>query len=152
MYDKEVLTPRLHAWFGDGDVEYAINGQISRPTAWTPELLEIRSKVEAISGIHFDSVLLNYYRDEHDSVAWHSDRDRQSGRDRYVASVSFGKARNFDLRRKDNHRKQFSVLLESGDYLLMKAEFQDQWEHRIVKARTPMSARINLTFRIAKSI
>lgn len=151
MYGKEVLTPRLYAWFGDANAGYAINGNDFRPTPWTSELLEIREKVVALSGIQFNSVLLNYYRDENDSVAWHSDRDHESGRNRYVASVSFGQARYFDLRRKDDYSKKFSVLLESGSYLLMKGEFQDQWEHRIAKSRTPMSARINLTFRISKT-
>lgn len=41
---------------------------------WSPELMEIRAKVEGLTGILFNSVLLNYYRDGNDSVAWHSDR------------------------------------------------------------------------------
>lgn len=150
MYGRKVLTPRLYCWFGDATASYEINGNHFKPVPWTPELLEIKSKVQTLSGIAFNSVLLNYYRDEHDSVAWHSDRDHESGRNRYVASVSFGQARYFDLRRKDNYNKKFSVLLESGSYLLMKGEFQDQWEHRIAKSRTPMTARINLTYRISK--
>jgi alkylated DNA repair dioxygenase AlkB len=151
MYGKEVLTPRLYAWFGDANAGYSINGNDFRPTPWTPELLEIRSRVEALAGMRFNSVLLNYYRNEHDSVAWHSDRDHESGRNRYVASVSFGQARHFDLRRKKDHSKKFSVLLESGSYLLMKGEFQDQWEHRIARSTIPMSARINLTFRVTRT-
>lgn len=159
MYGREIVTPRLHAWFGDKDATYSYNGNDYHPTPWTPELLEIRAKVEALSGIKFNSVLLNYYRDENDSVAWHSDRDAESGRNRFVASVSFGQARHFELRRKDKdkdnknkHAKKFSVLLESGSYLFMKGEFQDQWEHRIAKSIKPMTARINLTFRISKTI
>lgn len=151
MYGRKVVTPRLYAWFGDRNAGYALHGNEFRAAPWTPELLEIREQVTALAGIEFNSVLLNYYRDQHDSVAWHSDRDRESGRNRYVASVSFGQARHFDLRRKDDHRKKFSVLLENGSYLLMKGEFQDQWEHRIAKSRSPMTARINLTFRIART-
>jgi alkylated DNA repair dioxygenase AlkB len=152
MYGREVITPRLYAWFGDKNTAYSYNGNDFHAAPWTPELLEIRAKVEALSGIKFNSVLLNYYRDENDSVAWHSDRDAESGRNRFVASVSFGQARNFDLRRKDDYSKKFSVLLESGSYLFMKGEFQDQWEHRIAKSKKPMTARINLTFRISKTI
>lgn len=151
MYGRKVLTPRLYCWFGDATVSYEIDGHHFRPAPWTPELLEIKSTVETLSGVKFNSVLLNYYRDERDSVAWHSDRDHASGRNRYVASVSFGQARYFDLRRKDNHNKKFSVLLENGSYLLMKGEFQEQWEHRIAKSTIPMTARINLTFRISKT-
>lgn len=152
IYGKEIITPRLHAWYGDANTEYTINGNSAQAPQWTPELLEIKDKVEAISGIRFNSVLLNYYRDHNDSVAWHSDRDNVPGKNRYVASVSFGQARDFELRLKTNHATKFKVLLENGSYLLMKGLFQDQWEHRIAKSRTPMQPRINLTFRITRTI
>lgn len=152
MYGKEIVTPRLYAWYGDANTEYSINGNAAQPPQWTPELLEIKARVEAISDIRFNSVLLNYYRDQHDSVAWHSDRDGVPGKNRYVASVSFGQARYFELRLKEHHATKFKVLLENGSYLLMKGLFQDKWEHRIAKSRTPMQARINLTFRITKTI
>ncbi|MBA3695702.1 MAG: alpha-ketoglutarate-dependent dioxygenase AlkB [Methylotenera sp.] len=85
-------------------------------------------------------------------MAWHSDRDAVPGRNQYVASVSFGQERYFDLRRKSDHTEKFRVLLENGSYLLMKGAFQDKWEHRIAKSKVPMSPRINLTFRISNSI
>lgn len=150
MYGKEVAAPRLHAWYGDRD--RTSNNASERGLAWTPELLEIKTAVVALSGISFNSVLLNYYRNQHDSVAWHSDSDRIPGRQLAVASVSFGQARCFDLRRKDNHASKFSVLLEEGSYLLMKGEFQERWEHRIAKSSAIMAPRINLTFRISERL
>jgi len=149
MYGKTVTTPRLTAWYGDPNTDYSVEGQGSPTLAWTPELMEIKDKVIAISGIEFNSVLLNYYRDQNDSVAWHSDRDGVPGRNKYVASVSFGQERMFDLRKKDDPTKAFSVLLEDGSYLLMKGEFQDKWQHRIAKSRLAMGPRINLTYRIS---
>ncbi len=151
MYDKFVMTPRLHAWFGDTNTKYSSDEESLPMLAWTPELLAIKRRVETISGIPFNRVLLNYYRDHHDSVAWHSDRDGAPGRNKYVASVSFGEERPFDLRKKDDKTKGFTVLLENGSYLLMKGEFQDQWQHRIAKSRIPMGPRINLTFRISET-
>ena len=68
MYGKEVLTLRLTAWFGDPGVVYSTKGNGATPLPWTPELLEIKSRIENISGILFNSVLLNYYRDGNDSV------------------------------------------------------------------------------------
>lgn len=152
MYGKEILTPRLYAWYGNANVDYSINGEGSRPTPWIPELLIIKQKIEALSGISFNSVLLNLYRDQNDSVAWHSDRDAVPGRNQYVASVSFGQERFFDLRQKADHSKKFRVLLENGSYLLMKGAFQDKWEHRVAKSSVPMGPRINLTFRISNLI
>ncbi|HEY8930045.1 MAG TPA: alpha-ketoglutarate-dependent dioxygenase AlkB [Mucilaginibacter sp.] len=148
MYDKDVLTPRLTAWYGDPEVyDYASLTQ-SKPNFWTPELLHIKALVEPFAGTHFNSVLLNYYRDGNDSVAWHSDREDVLGKNPIIASVSFGQVRSFDIRNKHDHSEKYSVRLEHGSFLLMKAGLQENWEHRIAKSTKPMKARINLTFRV----
>jgi alkylated DNA repair dioxygenase AlkB len=150
MYGKEVITPRLTVWYGDPDVDYSISGSSARPLLWTKELLEIKSKIEPLAGVKFDSVLLNYYRDGNDSVSWHSDNDGIPGRNRIVGSVSFGQERNFDIRNKENHQLKYSIPLENGSYLLMKEGFQENWQHRIAKSTKPMDARVNLTFRLMR--
>ena len=138
MYGKQVVTPRLTAWFG-----YQLP-----LLPWTKELLQIKETVEKLSSIEFNSVLLNYYRDGNDSVAWHSDNDDVVGKNRFVASVSFGQERFFDIRNKSDHTNKSSILLEDGSYLLMKNDFQENWQHRVAKSKTPMKERLNLTFRI----
>jgi alkylated DNA repair dioxygenase AlkB len=148
MYDKEVITPRLTAWYGDLGTDYSAAGKVSNPIPWTKELLMIKEKVEPLVGISFNSVLLNYYRDGNDSVAWHSDRESVLGKNPIIASVSFGQVRSFDIRSKANHHEKYSVRLEHGSFLLMKAGLQEHWEHRIAKSIQPMRPRINLTFRV----
>ncbi|MBB6107810.1 Alkylated DNA repair dioxygenase AlkB [Mucilaginibacter lappiensis] len=148
MWDKEYLTPRLTSWHGDIGTDYSVSGKISNPNPWTPELLVLKGKVEAIAGIRFNSVLLNYYRDGNDSVAWHSDRENVLGKNPVIASVSFGQVRSFDIRSKADHSAHYSVRLEHGSFLLMKAGLQEYWEHRIAKSTRPMKARVNLTFRV----
>ncbi|HVW14785.1 MAG TPA: alpha-ketoglutarate-dependent dioxygenase AlkB [Mucilaginibacter sp.] len=148
LWDKEYLTPRLTAWFGDLGTDYSAPGNVADPMPWTPELLMIREKVEPLAGIRFNSVLLNYYRDGNDSVAWHSDRERVLGKNPIIASVSFGQVRSFDIRKKTGHKEHYSVKLEHGSFLLMKAGLQENWEHRIAKSTRPMKSRINLTFRV----
>ena len=142
MWDKEVLTPRLTAWYGERLDE--------EPIPWTPELLMIREKVEPLCGVIFNSVLLNYYRDGNDSVAWHSDKENVLGKRPVIASVTFGQVRSFDIRRKTDHQEIYSVRLEHGSFLLMKAGLQEAFEHRIAKSTRPMKPRINLTFRVVK--
>jgi alkylated DNA repair dioxygenase AlkB len=151
MYGKEMLTPRLTAWYGDQDADYSIIGDGSKPLPWTDDLLFIRERVEKISATKFNSVLLNYYRDGNDSVAWHDDMDKIPGRNRTVGSASFGEVRLFDIRNKADHKMKFSIPLEHGSFLLMKGDFQQDWDHRIAKSTKPMKARINLTFRISRS-
>ena len=148
MYDKDVITPRLTAWYGDPEVyDYASLTQ-SKPNYWTPELLMIKERVESIAEIKFNSVLLNYYRDGNDSVAWHSDREDVLGKNPVIASVSFGQVRSFDIRNKQDHSEKYSIRLEHGSFLLMKGGLQENWEHRIAKSVKPMKARVNLTFRV----
>lgn len=141
LWDKEYLTPRLTCWYGETD-------RIEGTLPWTPSLQTIREVVEPLAGIRFNSVLLNYYRDGNDSVAWHSDKESIMGSQPVIASVSFGQVRSFDIRNKDDHKEQYSVKLEHGSFLLMKSGLQEQWQHRIAKTTRPTKARINLTFRL----
>ena len=141
LWDKEYLTPRLTAWYGETE-------RITGTLPWTPELQMIRQLVEPLAGIKFNSVLLNYYRDGNDSVAWHSDKESIMGSQPVIASVSFGQVRSFDIRNKTNHKETYSVKLEHGSFLLMKSGLQEHWEHRIAKSTKLMGPRVNLTFRL----
>ena len=150
MYGKAIKTPRLTAWYGDSNKSYAFSGNKYEPLPWTKELLNIKARVEPIAGMEFNSVLLNYYRDGNDSVAWHSDDEYELGFKPTIASVSFGQERRFDVRSKADHQQKYSVNLENGSLLLMKGDLQQLWQHRIAKSTRPMKPRVNLTFRIIK--
>jgi len=152
MYGKEVLTPRLTAWFGDQDTDHSIQGDASTPLRWTDDLLAIKEKVDEAAGITFNSVLLNYYRNGNDSVSWHDDMDGIPGRNRVVASISLGAVRVFDIRNKADHTLKFSIPLQNGSFLLMKGDFQQNWQHRIAKSNKLVGERVNLTFRISRLI
>jgi len=147
MYDKQVITPRLSAWYANQDTQDYTSLGKSKPNLWTPELLMIKNLVEALAGATFNSVLLNYYRDGNDSVAWHSDNEKALGTHPTIASVTFGQVRAFDIRNKANHREHYSVKLEHGSLLIMKGDLQTKWDHRIAKSTRPMKPRLNLTFR-----
>jgi alkylated DNA repair dioxygenase AlkB len=147
LYDKEVITPRLTAWYGDFGTDYSKAEKVADPIPWTEDLLYLKQLVEPRAGVKFNSVLLNYYRDGNDSVAWHSDRERVLGKHPVIASVSFGQVRSFDIRNKQDHSEKYSVRLEHGSFLLMKAGLQEHWEHRIAKSTKARKPRVNLTFR-----
>ena len=66
-----------------------------------PDVLQqVKDRVEEQTGLSFNSVLANLYRDGKDSVAWHADDEAQLGKDPVIASVSFGDLRNFEMRQK----------------------------------------------------
>lgn len=148
MYGKSIVTPRLTAWYGDNGKNYAYSGSKFNPLPWTSELLDVKKRIELLAGVNFNSVLLNYYRNGTDSVAWHSDNETELGLHPIIASVSFGQVRSFDIRLKQNHAEKYSIRLESGSLLLMKGGLQQYWEHRIAKLKSIIKPRVNLTFRI----
>ncbi|KQT22612.1 2OG-Fe(II) oxygenase [Chryseobacterium sp. Leaf405] len=152
MYDKEILTPRLTAWFGDDKESYeSADNNISTTNPWTPELLSLKVRIEKEFGYQFNGVLLNLYRDNNDSVAWHRDKESRYGKRPVIASISLGETRNFDFRKKDHHQSKYSLPLPHGSLLIMKGDLQQYWEHRIAKSAKPMKPRINLTFRLIKN-
>jgi len=142
MYDKVVLDPRLTAYYG---------GPNGHP--WTPLLLQIKQEVEAACGIAFNRVLLNYYRDGNDSVAWHSDTLPSDGRHHAIASVTFGDTRHFKVRHKyDKPLPQLDIPLTHGSLLLMGETMQEHYEHHVPKTAKKVGGRINLTFRVSGEI
>ncbi|WP_326983944.1 alpha-ketoglutarate-dependent dioxygenase AlkB [Chryseobacterium sp. MYb264] len=148
MYDKTVLTPRLTAWYGNESKTYHLGGGVFSVNQWSPELLNLKLKIEKYSGYTFNSVLLNLYRDGNDSVAWHRDKESELGNRPVIASVSLGEERNFDFRKVDDHHKKYSLPLQHGSLLIMKGDLQINWEHRIAKSSQVIKPRINMTFRM----
>jgi alkylated DNA repair dioxygenase AlkB len=148
MWGKQMLSPRLIAWYGDAGRSYAYSGIAHDPLPWTPLLGDLRRRVEEACGERFDSVLLNYYRNERDSVAMHSDDERELGPEPVIASVSLGETRTFVMRHKtDRSQKARRLALESGSLLLMQGPTQRCWQHGVPKETKPRGPRVNLTFR-----
>jgi len=150
FYGKESLVPRLEAWYGDHGKSYAYSGIQMNPKPWTKELVEIKEAIEKEASVPFNSVLINYYRDGKDRVAWHSDDEKELGQNPIIGSVSLGAERKFKLRHKkykENGLKT-EVMLQHGSFLLMKGPTQHHWMHEIPRTAKPIGPRINLTFRI----
>ncbi|MCU7616281.1 alpha-ketoglutarate-dependent dioxygenase AlkB [Chryseobacterium sp. PBS4-4] len=152
IYDKKVLTPRLTAWYGDGEKSYKLGGSEFEVNAWTPELFSLKNKIEKVFGSEFNSVLLNLYRDNNDSVAWHRDKESRYGERPVIASLSLGETRKFDFRKLNHHQSRYAIPLPHGSLLMMKGDLQEHWEHRIAKSALHMKERINLTFRLVSEI
>lgn len=148
LWGKDYLQPRLSAWYGDADTGYTYSGVVLRPRPWTNTLLAIKSDIERTSGHRFNSVLLNLYRNEQDSVGWHSDAEPELGTMPVIASLSLGQTRTFRLRHKSKKEcKPVVIELTDGSLLLMEGSTQRFWQHSIAKERKACGPRINLTFR-----
>ncbi len=149
IFGRSILLPRLTAWYGDSGKSYTYSGIAMHPTPWTKTLLEIKSRIEEVAGIQFNSVLLNKYRTGKDSVAWHSDDEVELGLNPIIGSVSFGGTRRFVLKHKERKEvEKISIDLTHGSFLLMRGNTQDSWQHQIPKTAKAVESRINLTFRV----
>ena len=146
LYGQVHDLPRLTAWYGDPDKAYTYSGIAVDSRPWIQPLLEIKEKIEEVSGVTFNSVLLNRYRNGADSVSWHADDERELGKNPVIGSVSFGEVRPFQLKHKTKDDKT-KILLGHGSYLLMQGPTQHYWLHQIPKSKKMLSERINLTFR-----
>jgi len=148
MWGRRVPQPRLTAWYGDRGSRYTYSGLQLDPAPWTPLLRDIKARIEAAAGSSFNSVLLNYYRDQHDSIGFHSDDEPELGSQPVIASLGLGEERTFILKHKrSKSAKPVHLRLASGSLLLMRGDTQHCWRHGILKESRSCGPRVNLTFR-----
>lgn len=147
LYGKEHRLPRLTSWYGDSGREYTYSGIKSQPNPWNKGLLYIKGQIENCAGVRFNSVLLNWYRDGSDHLSWHSDDEKELGRNPIIASANFGETRDFVLRRKDDEKSKISIPLSHGTLLIMGGALQHHWSHAVPKRIRVAGSRFNLTFR-----
>jgi alkylated DNA repair dioxygenase AlkB len=136
MYDREVAVPRLRAYYNVGDADV--------PGVLHEGLAAVRQVVDA----PFDSIGLNLYRDERDSVAPHNDSLSELVRGEPIAVLSLGATRRMTIRAKRMPRRVLHVDLESGSVLVMSWETQRHFDHGIPKQRERCGPRISLAFRV----
>jgi len=145
LFGRAVWQPRLVSWYGPAAYRYS--GQTLTPKPLPPLLRRLLQQAEQVTGARFNCVLANLYRDQHDSMGWHSDNEPELGNNPAIASVSFGVERVFELQQRAT-REKLQLPLGNGSILLMAGNLQSHWRHRLPKAKQPCGPRINLTFRL----
>jgi alkylated DNA repair dioxygenase AlkB len=151
LWGKTYPQPRLLAWYGDPGSRYRYSGRTLEPLPWTALLNALRECVEALSGSRFNSVLLNYYRNERDSMGMHADDEPELGPRPVIASLSLGEERALVFRHRTRRElPPARIPLPSGSLLLMRGDTQHHWKHGIDKLRRPCGPRLNLTFRLIR--
>ncbi len=146
IYGKKIITKRKVAWYGEKPFEYTYSNITKRALNWTKALLELKTKVENITGETFNSCLLNLYHDGNEGMAWHSDAEKDLKKHGAIASLSFGAERKFAFKHKETKEKM-SLILEHGSLLVMKDTTQTYWLHRLPPTKLIQTPRVNLTFR-----
>lgn len=146
IFGKKIITKRKVAWYGEKSFEYTYSKTTKLALPWTKELVELKAKIEHKTGETFNSCLLNLYHNGDEGMAWHSDGEKDLKKNGAIASLSFGAARKFAFKHKENNQK-VELILAHGSLLVMKDETQTNWLHRLPPSKLITQARINLTFR-----
>ena len=137
------LQPRLTASYGDEGVTYSYSGTVNEAVPWTPTLLAIRRRIEAVRG-RYNYCLLNRYRSGADSVGLHA--DDEPGMGDVIGSLSLGATRAFRIRHNATQETR-TFPLGHGTLLIMAGTMQRFWKHQVSKTKERVGERINPTFR-----
>ena len=151
MFGRVHTAPRLTAWFGDLGASYRYSGTTYDPLPWIPALDALRARLVArVPNVAWNAVLVNRYRDGRDHMGWHADDEPELGPDPWVASISLGTARTFQLKPRIGGER-VDLELEHGSLLLMAPPTQRHWKHRLPKRLRIQGERLNLTFRSVRT-
>jgi len=147
LFGKLVDSPRLSCCIGDAEASYRYSGTSFAPHPWPPALQPLRARLAAETGVAFNSVLANRYRDGRNAMGWHSDDEKELGARPLIASLSLGATRCFVLRHRQEPGLRQALELSAGGLLLIGGETQRLYRHALPRTAKPVGERINLTFR-----
>ena len=150
-FGKDCETPCWTTFFG-GVPDYE---PYERVPAWLQPLVD---QVSTDLGVPFNAFLLRLYFDGEDEIAWHTDGRTFLGPTPVIASLSFGAAATFQMRRMtnvwpaagndgiDRSTPQRDFVVNDGDMLVMRHVTQQHWHHRVPKQKG-RKPRLNINFR-----
>jgi len=132
MYERVVDVPRLVA-------------ELPEDGPGHPVLERAADVLSRHYGLALSRISLAYYRDGHDSVAWHGDRLGRLIDDTVVAILSLGEPRRFLMRPSAGGASR-GFEPGWGDLLVMGGSCQKTWQHAVPKA-AHAGPRISVQFR-----
>lgn len=138
MYEREVDVPRLTG-------HYRLGESMPQP------LPELFTRLAREVDQELNSVGLNLYRDEKDSVAPHNDHLNEIVPGHPIVLLSLGAMRRMTIRSKARPVKNLDVDLEPGSLLTMSYETQRHYDHGIPKQRKRIGPRMSVVFRVRPS-
>src|SRR6185437_15658547 len=63
IFGRHIITKRKVAWYGDDSYTYTYSNITRQSLPWTDELLELKTLAERLTGVRYNSCLLNLYHD-----------------------------------------------------------------------------------------
>jgi len=154
-YGKTFLTPRKSCYFAStSTLDKKVHAQANLFSyddlphfdwSQSPSIAKLKKMVESKLKTTFDYCLAHIYRDGHDYIGYHCDKEALNSD---VASLSFGATRKFRMRRVGETKGyEYQVYLAGGDLFHMHTGCQRHYVHTVPKEVLITEPRINLTFR-----
>ena len=143
----QIVTPRYTTVFGMDETKQPKEQYTRAPRQIPPILDELRQRVEEVTEAKYNFILVNFYANGQDSIAFHSDDEPWLGHHPCIASLSLGAERDFHMKNKANESFKQNFVLGSGDLVVMRGPTQHAWLHAVPKRSSQLSGRINITFR-----
>ena len=146
LFGKTYITERKVAWYAEKPFIYRYSGQSKVALVFSQTLIDIKLRVEKLTGSEYNACLLNFYHSGSEGMGWHSDNEKSISPNSSIASVSLGAARKFQFKHK-THGQKIDLILDSGSVMDMRDASQEFWLHALPKNTKIKGERINLTFR-----
>jgi alkylated DNA repair dioxygenase AlkB len=90
----------------------------------------VRDRLAALTGEHYDSVLVNYYPDGKCGMRFHVDPLYKTWTPN-TAVVSIGHTRTFVFRAMEDHSRRWVYPVANGDLVVMFGDCQEVLQHAI---------------------
>ena len=118
IFGRNVEIPRKESFHSSCNKAYGYSGSQLEIQNYNDTLFKIQHEIEKFSNQKFNSVLVNLYRNERDSNGWHSDNEKELGKNPTIASLSLGCSRRFQLKHQSSKEKlNFQCRWETLSFL-----------------------------------
>lgn len=147
------LEPRDVAYFGQTGVASLTYCHLRHdPLPWTPTVLAIRQALQHLCGppilprsplsADLTAALVNRYRDNQDSMGFHTDQETCLGCDPFIVSVSLGATRQFQLKKIKTKKIKHRLPLPNGTVVIMLGRtIQKCYKHGVPKEKDTAGCR-----------
>jgi len=112
-------------------------------------LKEITKRVNDTLDTNFNTILMNVYKDGHDCIGFHMDKEKDWVENTGFATLAFGAERDFIIRENET-RVCSNILHTNGSVIYCPYPMNHTHQHAIPKRLKIKNWRISLTFREIK--